>query len=145
MKDTNCAYAKDSTMQKLQLEQGLSVWWRWSLRQKWALNLKLLQSLSRVILSATAWATEHQASLSITNSWSLLKFRSITSVIPSKHLFLCHPLLHPPSIFHSIGVFSNELVLQIKWPMYCSFSFSVSPSNEYSGLISFRMDWLDLL
>ena len=142
MKDIHCTYAKNSTMQKPHLEQGLSVWWRWSLRQ---VNLKLFRSLSRVILSATSWTTEHQASLLITNSWSLLKFMSIASVIPSKHLFLCHPLLHPPSIFHSIRVFSNELVLQIRWPMYCSFSFSVSPSNEYSGLIYFRMDWLDLL
>ena len=87
----------------------------------------------------------HQASLPITNSQSLLKLKSIESVMPSNHLFLCRPLLLPPSIFPSIRVFSNESVLHIRWPKYWSFSFSISPSNEYSGLISFRMDWLDLL
>ena len=86
-----------------------------------------------------------QASLSITNSWSLLKLMSIESVMPSNHLILCRPLLLPPSIFPSIRVFSNESVLHTRWPKYWSFSFSISPSNEYSGLISFRMDWLDLL
>ena len=86
-----------------------------------------------------------QASLSITNSRSLLKLMSTESVMPSSHLILCRPLLLPPSIFPSIRVFSNESVLQIRWPEYWSFSFSISPSNEYSGLISFRMDWLDLL
>ena len=86
-----------------------------------------------------------QASLSITNSRSLLKVLSIESVMPSKHLILCHPLLFPPSIFPSIRVFSNELVFQIRWPKYWSFNFSLSPSNEYSGLISFRMDRLGLL
>ena len=86
-----------------------------------------------------------QASLSITNSWSLLKLMSIESVIPSNHLFLCDPLLLLPSIFPNIRVFSIESVLHIRWPKYWSFSFSISPSNEYSGLISFRMDWLDLL
>ena len=85
----------------------------------------------------------HQGSLSITNSQSLLKLKSIESVMPSNHLILCHPLL--PSIFPSIRVFSNESVHSIRWPKYCSFSFSINPSNEYSGLISFRMDWLDLL
>ena len=85
------------------------------------------------------------ASQSITNSWSLPKLISITLVMPSNHLILCHPLLLPPSIFLSIRVFSNELVLHIRWSVYWSFSFSISPSNEYSGLISFRMDWLDLL
>ena len=87
----------------------------------------------------------HQASLSITSSLSLLKFTSIESVMPSNHLVLCHPLLLPPSVFPSIRVFSNESVIHIRWPEYWSFSFSISPSNEYSGLISFRMDWLDLL
>ena len=87
----------------------------------------------------------HQASLSITNSWSLLKPLSIESVMPSSHLILCHPLLLPPSIFPSIRVFSNESVLCIRWPKYWSFSFSISPFNEHSGLISFRMDCLDLL
>ena len=91
------------------------------------------------------WTAAHQASLSFTISWSLLKFMSIKSIIPSNHLILCCPLLLPPSIFPSIRVFSNESVLCIRWPKYWCFSFSISPSNEYSGLISFRMDWLDLL
>ena len=96
-------------------------------------------------LFATPWTTAHQASLSITNSWSLLKLVPIESVMPSNHLILCQPLLLLPSIFPSIRVFSNESALRIRWPKYCSFSFSISPSNEHSGLISFRMDWLDLL
>ena len=104
-----------------------------------------VQSHSRVSLSATPWTAACQASLSITNPQSLLKLMSIESVIPSNHLILCHPLLLLPSIFPSIRVFSSESVLHIKWPRYRSFSFSISPSNEYSGLISFRMDWLDLL
>ena len=91
------------------------------------------------------WTAACQASLSNTNSRSLLKLISIGSVMPSNHLILCHPLLFPPSIFPSIRAFSNESVLCIRWPKYWSFSFSISPSNEYSGLISFRMDWLDLL
>ena len=91
------------------------------------------------------WTTAHQATLSLTNSQSLLKLMSIELVMPSNHLFLCHPLLLLPSIFPSIRVFSNETVLRIRWPKYWSFNFSISPSNEYSGLISFRMDWLDLL
>ena len=94
---------------------------------------------------ATPWPAACQASLSITNSQSLLKLMSIESVMPSNHLILCHPLLLLHSIFPSIRVFSNESVLPIRWPKYWSFSFSISPSNEYSGLISFRMDWLDLL
>ena len=102
-----------------------------------------VQSLSHVRLFATPWTAGCQASLSITNPQSLLKLMSIESVMPSNHLILCHPLL-PPSIFHSIRVFSNESVLHIQWPKYWSFSFSISPSNEYSGLISFRIDWLDL-
>ena len=104
-----------------------------------------VQSLSRVQLFVTPWTPASQASLSITNSQSLLKLMSIKLVIPSNHLILCYPLLFLPSIFPSIRVFSNELVLHIRWPKYWSFSFSISPSNEYSGLISFRMDWLDLL
>ena len=94
--------------------------------------------------SVTPWTAAHQASLSITNSWSLFKLMSFESVIPSNHLILCCPLLLLPSIFPSIRVFSNESVLRIRWSNYWSFSF-MSPSNEYSGLISFRMDWLDLL
>ena len=101
--------------------------------------------MSRVQLFATPWTAACQASLSITNSRSLLKLMSIESVIPSNHLILCRPLLLLPSIFPSIGVFSNELVLCIRWPKYWSFSFSISPFNEHPGLISFRMDWLDLL
>ena len=102
-----------------------------------------VQLLRRVQPFAASWTAAHQASLSITTSRSLLKLMSIQSVMPSNHLNLCHPLLHPPSIFPSIRVFSNESVLRIRWPKY--WSFSPSPSNEYSGLISFRMDWLDLL
>ena len=104
-----------------------------------------VQSLSYVRLFVTPWTAAHQPSLSITDSQSLLKLMSTESVMPSNHLILCHPLLLPPSIFPSIRVFSNESVLRIRWPKYCSFSFSISPSNEYSGLISFRMDWLNLL
>ena len=104
-----------------------------------------VQSLSRIQLLATPWTAARQASLSITNSWSLLKLMSIESVIPSNHLILCHPLLLLPPIPPSIRVFSNELALRIRWPKYWSVSFSISPSNEYSGLISFRMDWFDLL
>ena len=101
--------------------------------------------LSRVPLFATPGTAACQASLSITNSLSLLKLMSIKSVVPSNHLILCHPLLLLPSIFPSIGVFSNESTLHIRWPKYWSFSFNISPSNEHPGLISFRMDWLDLL
>jgi len=104
-----------------------------------------VQSLSHVRLFATPRTIACQASLSITNFRSLLKLMSIESVMPSNHLILCRPLLLPPSIFASIRVFSNESGLRIRWPEYWSFSFSTSPSNEYSGLISFRMDWLDLL
>ena len=107
-------------------------------------NYCSVQLPSCVWCSATPWTAARQASLSITNSRSLLKLMSIESVMPSNHLILCHPLLLPPSIFPSIRVFSNESVLRIRWPKDWSFSFSISPSNEYSGLISFRMDWLDL-
>ena len=102
-----------------------------------------VQLLSHVRLFMTPWAIACQASLFITNGRSLLKFMSIKSVIPFNHLILCHPLL-PPPIFPSIRVFSNESALHIRWPKYCSFSFSISPSNEYSALISFRMDCLGL-
>ena len=104
-----------------------------------------VQSLSCVQLFVTPWTTAHQASLSITNSWSLLKLMSIELVMPTNHLILCCPLLLLPSIFPSISIFSNESALHIRWPKYWSFSFSVSPSNEHSGLISLRMNWLDLL
>ena len=104
-----------------------------------------VQSLSHVWLFATPRTAAHQVSLSIDNSQSLLKLMSIELVMPSNHLILCHPLLLLPSIFPSIRVFSNESALRIRLPKYWSFSFSISPSSEYSGLISFRMDWLDLL
>ena len=104
-----------------------------------------VQSLSCVRLFVTPWTAACQASLSITNSWSLLKLMFIESVMPSNHLILIRPLLLQPSIFPSIRVFSNESALPIRWPKYWSFRFNISPSNEYSGLISFRMDWLDLL
>ena len=104
-----------------------------------------IQLLSHVQLSATAWTTACQASLSITNSRSLLKLMSIEAVIPSSHLILCCPLLLLPPTPPSIRVFSNESALHIRWPKYWSVSFNISPSNEHSGLISFRIDWLDLL
>ena len=104
-----------------------------------------VQSLSRVQLFATPWTAARQASLSISNSQSLLKLLSIESVMPSNHLILCHPLLLLPSIFPTIRVFFSESVLHIRWPKYWSFSLSISPSSEYSGLISFRIDWFDLL
>ena len=109
------------------------------------MRISAVQSLSGVLLFTTPWTTAYQASLFITNSQSLLKLMSVKSVTPSNHLILCHPLLLPPSIFPSIRVFSSESVLCIRWPKYWSFSFSISPSNEYSRLISFRMDMLDLL
>ena len=107
----------------------------------------LSAQFSRSVMSnsATPWTVARQASLSIANSWSLLKLMSIESVMPSNHLIFCHPLLLLPSFFPSIRVFSKESVLHIRWPKYWSFSFSISPSNKYSGLISFRIDWLDLL
>ena len=104
-----------------------------------------VQSLSHVQLFATPWIIARQTSLSITNSWSSLKLMSIESVMPSSHLILCRPLLLLPPIPPSIKVLSNESTLRMRWPKYWSFSFNISPSNKYSGLISFRMDWLDLL
>ena len=104
-----------------------------------------VQLLSHVQLFAISWAAVCQASLSITNSQSLLKLMSIESEMPSNHLILCHPLLFPPSIFPSIKVFSNGLALRTRWPKYWIFNFNISPSKEYSGLISFRTDWFDLL
>ena len=108
-------------------------------------RISSVQLLSHVWLFAILWTAARQAFLSIANSRSSLKLMSIESVMPCSHLFLCHPLLLPPSIFPSIRVFSNESVLCIRWPKYGSFSFSISPSNEHPGLISFRIDWLDLL
>ena len=110
-----------------------------------ARDISSVQSLSHVQFFATPWTTACQASLSFTNSQSLLKLMSIESVMPSNHLILCHPLRLLPSIFPSIRVFSNESVLPIRWPKYWNFSFNISPSNEHPGLISFRIDWLDLL
>ena len=109
------------------------------------INLSSVQQLSRVLLFANPWTAARQASLSITNTGSLLKFMPIESVMPSNHLILCHPLLLPPSIFPSIRDFSNESTLLMRWPKYWSYSFSIIPSKEIPGLISFRMDWLDLL
>ena len=114
----------------------------WQYIIKWFSSVQLL---SHVLLFVTPWTAAHQASLSITNSRSPPKLMSIVLVKPSNHLILCHPLLLLPSIFSSVRVFSNESVLCIRWPKYCSFSFNITPSNEYPGLISFRMDWLDLL
>ena len=108
-------------------------------------RISSVQSLSRVQLFETPWTAACQASLSITDAQSLLKLMSIESVMPSNHLILCHPLLLLPSVFPSIRVFSNESVFCIRWPKDWSFSFSISPSNEYAGLISFMMDWLNLL
>ena len=108
-------------------------------------SVQSVQLLSHARLFVNPWTAARQTSLSITNSQSLFKLMSIELVMPSNHLILCHPLLPLPSIFPSISVFSNESVLRIRWPKYWSFSFSISPSNEYSGPIAFRMDWLDLL
>ena len=113
-------------------------------REFTSVQFSSVQSLSCVRLFATPWTAACQTSLSIINSRSLLKLMSIESVMPPNHLILCHPLILLPSIFPSIRVFSNESALYIRWPKYWSFSFSISPSNEYSELISFKMDWLDL-
>ena len=112
---------------------------------KIVLFVVVVQLLSLTQHFATPWTAAHQASLSFTISWSLLKLMSIELVMPSNHVILCCPLLFLPSIFRSIGVFSNESVLHIRWPMYRSFSFSSSPSNEYSEIISFKVDWFDFL
>ena len=133
-------------------QEGLlrDTWKLWEIRAVFILNvlmcqLSSVQLLSRVRLFATPWTAAHQASLSITNSQSTPKPMSIESVMPSNHLILCRPLLLQPSIFPSIRVFSNESALCSRWPKYWSFGFNISPSNEHPGLISFRMDWLDLL
>ena len=119
--------------------------WQWKCMLAPLMQWDSVQSLSRVRLFKTPWIAARQASLSITNSQSLLRLMCIESVMPSNHFICCHPLLFLPSIFPSIRVFSSESVLPIRYPKYWGFSFSISPSNEYSGLISFRMDWLDLL
>ena len=117
----------------------------WEMGKCWSKGTKVsVQSLSHAWLFVIPWTTANQASLSVTNSWSLLKLMSIELVMPSNHLILCSPLLLLRSIFPSIRVFSNESFLCIRWPKYWNFSFSISPANEYSGLIPFRMDWLDL-
>ena len=115
------------------------------IKNRTIIQLSSVQSLSRVQLFVTPWTAARQESLSIANFQSLLKLMTIESVMPSNHPILCHPLLLLPSIFPSIRIFSNELVLCIRWPKYWSFSFTISPSNEYSGMISFGMDWLNLL
>ena len=126
---------------------GFSCLWEHVIQRVQSLGLQFssVQLLSGVLLFATPWTAAHQASLSITNFRSLLKLMSIESVMPSNHLILCHPLLLLPSIFPSIRVVSNESVLRIRWPKYWSFSFGISPSNVYSGLIFFRMDLFDIL
>ena len=134
----------------IQIFIGASVSKYWKLAPKttqWSHSVQFssVQPLSRVWLFMTPWTTARQASLFITNSQSLLKLMSIELVMPSNHLMLCHPFLLLPSIFPSIRVFSNESALRIRWPKYWNFSFNISPSDEHSGLISFRMDWLDLL
>ena len=120
---------------------------RWVCGGGWNLRKQdnSVQLLSHVQFFATPWTVVCQASLSITNFWRLLKITSIESVMPFNDLILCHPLFLPPSIFPSVRDFSNESALHIRWPKYWSFSFNISPSNEYSGLISFRIDWLDFL
>ena len=128
-------------METLERMQYLSVWIVIAL----GLQFSSVQLLSHVWLFVTPWTAARQASLSITNSRNPPKPMSIESLMPSNHLILCHPLLLLPSIFPSIRVFSNESALSIRWPKYWSFSFSISPSSEHPGLISFRMDWFDLL
>ena len=119
--------------------------WKFYLKPRLAFEISSVQSLSHFRLFATPWTAAHQASLSFTVSWSWIKLISIELVMPSNHLIFCCPLLLLPSIFPSIRVFSSESALHIRWPQYWSFSFSIRPSNEYSVLVSFRMDWLDLL
>ena len=126
-------------------KNGKIIFFKINLKSKTSNLISSVQLLSCVRLFATPWAAASQASLSITNSRSLLRHMSVESVMPSNHLILCCPLLLLPSISPSIRVFSNESVLRIRWPKDCSFSFSISPSNEYLRLISFRMDWLGLL
>ena len=145
-----CLVPKEASSQKKALGGHMRLW---GPLDPWLSKVLLLGchpessqfQFSRVWLFVTPWTAARQASLSINNSRCLHKLMSIESVMPSNHLILCCPLLHPPSIFPSIRVFSDESFLCIRWPNYWSVSFSISPSNEYSGLISFRMDWFDLL
>ena len=139
---------KTTTQMKVVFSEsnGLSVIYQvWKFKNIYSCIHSSVQSLSHVQLFVIPWTIAHQASLSITNSQSLPKLMSIELVMPSNHLILCHPLLLLPSIFLSIRAFSNESALQIRWPKYWSFSFNISSSNEHPELISFRMDWLDLL
>ena len=141
---SNLPWFMDLTFQ-VQSKERANDWWGPRAKiMKGLFQFSSVQSLNRVWLFVTPWTAACQAYLSIINSWSLLKLMLIESVMPSNHLILCCPLLLS-SIFPSIRVFSNESVLHIRWPKYWSFSFSISPSNEYSGLISFRIDWFDLL
>ena len=133
MRKENLSYKKSKHIRKLWQLQWLGI------------NICSVQLLSCVRFFVTPWSAAHQASLSITNSWSLLKLMPIESVTPSSHLILCHPLLLLPPIPPSIRVFFNKSTLRMRWPKYWSLSFSISPSNEHPGLISFRMDWLHLL
>ena len=125
--------------------QYMREWWEFEWQKMYILYLVVQFSHSLMFNPLWPWTATGQASRSIPNSWSLLKLMCIESVMPSNHLILCHPLLLSPSILTSIRVFSNESALSIRWPRYWSFSFNISPSNEDSGLMSFRMDWLDLL
>ena len=135
-----CVYIQTTTFNWKLLNTYINSW-----MQLWMLEFSSVQfSHCHIWLFATPWIAAHQVSLSFTNSQNLFKFMTIESVMPSNHLILCHPLLLLSSTFPSIRVFSNVSVLPIRWPMYCTFSFSIGPSNEYSGLISFRMNWLDL-
>ena len=139
-------FSRTECLQRVNLQRSSSYWTHDSFPPAvMAIISQFCSVASHVRLFVTPWTAARQISLSITNSWSLLKLMSIESVMPSNHLILCRPLFLRPSIFPSIRVFFNKSVLRIRWSKYWSFSFSISLSNEYSGLISFRMDWLDLL
>ena len=133
------------TWLKMYIHFNLTITLSGEFRNTFVFHFSSVQSLSHVQLFVTPWTAAHQASLSITNSQSLPKLMSIESVIPSNHLILCCPLLLPPSVFPSMRVFSSESALLMRWPKYWSFSFSISTASERPGLISLRMDWLDLL
>ena len=143
-----CCVAQETQIGALYQPRGVGWEGRWeggSKGRRYMYQFSSVQLLSHVWLFGTPWTAACQASLSISNCQSIIKPMSIESVMASNHLILCHPLLLLPSIFPSIRVFSNESALCIRWPKYCSFSFNISPSNEHPALISFRMDWLDLL